>query len=81
MRTFTLKKYTLRLIEISLLLIFLMASCNNGSKSKKESGQIPDNPLTGRLMPHLDHSAYFKDSIDSPQKVTRMCIKCHPNSS
>ena len=81
MRIFISKIYSLRLIGIALLLIIIATSCNNGAKSKKESGQIPDNPLTGRLMPHLDHSAYFKDSIDSPQKVTRMCIKCHTNSA
>ncbi|MFZ4741006.1 MAG: tetrathionate reductase family octaheme c-type cytochrome [Bacteroidales bacterium] len=73
--------FTLRLAGILLLFLIVATSCNNNSKTNEESELHPENPLEGRLLPHLDHSAYFKDSIVSPQQVTRMCIKCHPNSA
>ncbi len=41
---------------------------------------IPLNPNKNRSLPHLDHSAYFKDGVKSPQEVTKACLKCHPKS-
>ncbi len=30
---------------------------------------------------HLDHAHYFTKPFDSPQAVTRACLKCHPNAA
>ncbi len=30
---------------------------------------------------HLDHAPYFKEAFDSPQAVTRACLKCHPKAA
>ncbi len=73
--------YTLRLGGIALILILIANACNHGSQVNNGSVPVPKNPLEGRLLPHLDHSAYFKNPIDSAQKVTRMCLTCHPKSA
>jgi len=72
---------TFCLAGTSLLLMFAVISCNNGSKQTNNLGQVPTNPLKGRLLPHLDHSAYFKNPVSSPQLITQACLKCHPNSA
>ncbi len=73
--------YMLRNIGIALMMVVVMNSCNKESGTTKNTAPAPQNPLEGRVLPHLDHSPYFKDSIESPQTVTRMCINCHPNSA
>ena len=66
---------------IIVLLMIFGTSCNKGSRLNNGLVPVPKNPLEGKFIPHLDHSAYFKNPIDSPQVVTRMCLKCHPNSA
>jgi octaheme c-type cytochrome (tetrathionate reductase family) len=41
----------------------------------------PTNPIAGITRPHLDHSAYFKEKIATPQEVTRKCLECHENAA
>ncbi len=41
----------------------------------------PKNPLAGRSKPHLDHSAFFPDSIATPQEVTLRCLECHKDAA
>jgi octaheme c-type cytochrome (tetrathionate reductase family) len=72
---------TLRLVGISLLLILVANACHRGKQNNKGPETVGINPLEGRELPHLDHSAYFNEPIDSAQKVTRMCLKCHPGSA
>ena len=72
--------YLLIYFGLALILLVTASSCNKDSRSDYNPVPKPVNPLEGRVIPHLDHSAYFKDSIDSPQKVTRRCLECHPNS-
>lgn len=72
---------SLRLAGITLLLTFVVFACNRGSRSNEGAVPVPTNPLEARMVPHLDHSAYYKDSIGSPQAVTRSCLKCHPKSA
>lgn len=74
-------RFALRLSGIALLLVFLMNACQNVSNTNNGVVPIPKNPLEGRVLPHLDHSAYFKNPIDTPQAVTRACLKCHPKSA
>ncbi len=30
---------------------------------------------------HVDHSAFFKDKISSPQEVTKKCLECHKDAA
>lgn len=64
-----------------ILLILSVYACNQGTRINNGIVPVPVNPLKNREIPHLDHSAYFKNPIDSPQLVTQMCLKCHPNSA
>ncbi len=73
--------YAIRLAGIVLLLTLIVLTCNKGSRTNNNSIPKAKNPLANRLLPHLDHSSFFKDSIDLPQMVTQKCIKCHPNSA
>jgi len=41
----------------------------------------PFNPLAGRSKPHLDHSAFFPDSLGSGPEVTRRCLECHKDAA
>ena len=43
--------------------------------------RAPKNPLAGTTRAHLDHSAYFKTDIASPQEVTKRCLECHENAA
>ena len=74
-------RYLLMHVAIALMLLLAVSSCNKDSRSDNDQVPKPLNPLEGRVLPPLDHSAYFKDSIDSPQKVTRKCLECHPKSA
>lgn len=64
-----------------LLFILFATACNNNPSLDNGKVPVAFNPLTGHVKPHLDHSAYFREKIDSPQKVTRMCLNCHPESA
>ncbi|MBE2218212.1 MAG: tetrathionate reductase family octaheme c-type cytochrome [Ignavibacteria bacterium] len=72
--------YLLLYLGIAMILLIAVSSCNKDSRSDNNLAPKPVNPLEGRLLPHLDHTAFFKDSIVTPQEVTRKCIGCHPNS-
>ncbi len=69
-----------RLVGAVLLLLIVTTACNHGPINNGVV-PVPANPLKGRLIPHLDHSAYFRDTILTPQDVTRACLKCHQNSA
>ncbi|MBK6979857.1 MAG: tetrathionate reductase family octaheme c-type cytochrome [Cytophagaceae bacterium] len=75
----------LRLIGIAALavlgLVLIGFTIKTGLNTNKVVMPEPINPLEGRVLPHLDHSAYFKDSITSPTELTKTCLKCHPNSA
>jgi octaheme c-type cytochrome (tetrathionate reductase family) len=43
--------------------------------------KIPKNPIANITKPHLDHSAYFKKDIKTPQEVTTMCLSCHKDAA
>lgn len=73
--------YLLRNAGIMMLLIFALNSCNKESLTEKDTPPAPKNPLEGRVLPHLDHSAYFKDTIITPQEVTRKCLGCHTDAA
>lgn len=73
--------YLFRNVGLMMLLIFALNSCNKESRTEKDTPPVPKNPLEGRVLPHLDHSAYFKDTIITPQEVTRKCIGCHTNAA
>lgn len=70
--------YRLRLAGAALIAVAISFACTRGPGSQVP---VPKNPLAGRMLPHLDHSAYYKDSIGTPQDVTRSCLKCHPKSA
>lgn len=78
---FKTKHYLLIYFGLALITVFAASSCNKDSRSDNNTIPKPVNPLEGRIIPHLDHSAYFKDSIATPQEVTRRCLECHPNSA
>ncbi len=69
--------FTFVLIALSLV---VLSSCQKVSEVK---GGRPTaiNPIKGRTLPHLDHSAFFKKEITVPQEVTKACLKCHPKSA
>ncbi len=71
----------LGLMLIGLLFLSFGLSCNKNARVQNAMVPVATNPLQGKVIPHLDHSAYFKDSIDSPQKVTQACLKCHPEAA
>lgn len=73
--------YITRYIAISIVIMITANSCNKDSHNVKDDFPIAYNPLEGRMLPHLDHSPYFKDSIATPQEVTLKCLSCHPNSA
>ena len=81
MRAVTSIKDSHRLVGIMLLLLLVAGACNRDPRLSNGMVPVPKNPLTGHLIPHLDHSPYFRDSITSPQAVTRKCLKCHVNSA
>ena len=41
----------------------------------------PKDPTAHRSRPHLDHGAYFKEPIQSPQEVTTKCLSCHADAA
>jgi len=43
--------------------------------------KAPLNPIAHRTRPHLDHSAYFRTEIKSPQEVTTKCLSCHKDAA
>lgn len=73
--------YTLRFTLTAFLLIFIASACTRNNRDNDGSVPVPKNPLAGRAIAHLDHSAYFKNKFDSPQAVTKACLKCHKNSA
>lgn len=68
---------------LSWIWIFVLSihSCKNTSVENSRKDKKAVNPLEGHLQPHLDHSAYFKDTLISATQVTRKCLTCHPNSA
>jgi len=71
----------LRFAGLSLLFMIAASSCNRSPRQNASTAPVPKNPLEGRAIQHLDHSAFFKDKIESPQDVTKSCLKCHPKSA
>ncbi len=74
----------LRLVAIGCLLLLIASaasSCRRSAREAIEQKVVALNPTAGREIPHLDHSAYYKDSIKSPQEVTLSCLKCHPKAA
>ncbi len=67
-------------VGLALILMMIAGSCSKDTRTTDNIAPKPQNPLEGRLLPHLDHTAFFKDSIITPQEVTRKCVGCHPNS-
>lgn len=43
--------------------------------------KTPTNPIAHVTRPHLDHGAYFKEPITSPQEVTAKCVSCHKDAA
>lgn len=43
--------------------------------------QVPQNPIAHKSRPHLDHSAFFKADIKTPQEVTLKCLECHKDAA
>jgi len=39
--------------------------------------RAPHNPIANRVKNHLDHSAFFKKPIESPEALTKQCLSCH----
>ncbi|KXK49656.1 MAG: cytochrome c family protein [Chlorobi bacterium OLB5] len=78
---FKTKHYLLIYFGLALITVFAASSCNKDTRSDSNTVPKPVNPLEGKVLPHLDHSAYFKDTILTPQEVTRRCLECHPNSA
>lgn len=64
-----------------LVILFLFMSSCSSKPGQSGTDPVPLNPLEGRVLPHLDHSVYYPDSIKSPQDVTKSCLECHPNSA
>ncbi len=81
MKIYKLLRNTFFYTGSALVLTLLISSCSKDYRTNDTSVPKPNNPLEGRVLPHLDHTAFFKDSIESPQAVTLKCIGCHPNSS
>lgn len=65
----------------SFLLVLASASGCSKPAPPREARPAPLNPVAHRTRPHLDHSAYFKGEIQSPQAVTQKCLSCHPNAA
>lgn len=64
-----------------LVIVLIGFTIKTGLKTNRVIIPEPTNPLEGKVFPHLDHSAYFKDTITSPTELTKTCLKCHPNSA
>ncbi|MEI8007663.1 MAG: hypothetical protein WCI48_15760, partial [Bacteroidota bacterium] len=73
--------YTLRFTLTAFLLIFVVNACTRSHRNNDGSAPVPENPIAGRAIAHLDHSAFFKNKSASPQSVTKACLKCHKNSA
>lgn len=80
MRTVSTKLRNLQIAGIVLLVLGFASACTHNPGSSNLT-PVPTNPLEGKVLPHLDHSEYFKDSIATPQEVTKRCLECHPNSA
>ncbi len=67
---------------VVMLLLFgsFLGACDNVS-AKIDERPVALNPVKGRTLPHLDHSAFFKNDIAAPQDVTRECLRCHPKAA
>ncbi|HLP00386.1 MAG TPA: tetrathionate reductase family octaheme c-type cytochrome [Opitutaceae bacterium] len=72
---------SLRLDGAALLLIGALTACRHEPPVTSGTAPSPVNPRQGHVLPHLDHSAFFKSPIASPQEVTQGCLKCHPESA
>lgn len=46
-----------------------------------EKKVVPINPIANRTRAHLDHGAYFKDPVKSPQEMTKKCLSCHKEAA
>ncbi len=68
-------------VFLILVSVMFLVSGFRGAMAASESHPDPINPIKGKTLPHLDHSAYFKKPIESPQSVTKACLHCHENSS
>ena len=68
-------------IGMAVFLLVTLGACQRRAHEQKGGAPKPENPLAARVLPHLDHSAFFKNPIPSPQTVTKECLKCHPQSA
>ncbi len=44
-------------------------------------GRVHAQGFARKVRPHFDHAAVIPDAFESPQAVTRACLKCHPGSA
>ncbi|OYZ15090.1 MAG: hypothetical protein B7Y39_16720 [Bdellovibrio sp. 28-41-41] len=68
------------LIQKYLFLLTLVGSLFSMAESV-EKKVVPKNPLDHKVRPHLDHSAFFKKPITSPQEITLQCLSCHKDAA
>lgn len=61
-------------------LLAALSACHRETP-RPAARNTPLNPTAHRTLPHLDHSAYFKQDIKEPQAVTRECLRCHENAA
>ena len=57
------------------------ASPVHGENSPMLTKVAPTNPVAHQSRPHLDHSAYFSEPIQSAQEVTKKCLSCHQDAA
>lgn len=43
--------------------------------------RAPTNPLAHKARQHLDHAAFFRTELKSPQEATRQCLTCHESAA
>lgn len=59
------------------LFLTLVATAASSEEIKKTAF----NPTANRSRPHLDHSAFYKNEIKTPQEVTSSCLSCHKEAA
>jgi octaheme c-type cytochrome (tetrathionate reductase family) len=62
-------------------LAFRGTASAHAQKLSTAVGRVPFNPTAHQARPHLDHSAFFKEELKSPQEVTKKCISCHESAA
>ena len=69
----TSSRVVLTTITVALAVIAVLVVRARASDTHK-AGYVP------KVRDHVDHSAFFTTKFDSPQAVTRACLKCHPDA-